>query len=85
MLLRFLGFSPLTLVPAALWDGGQLRDTAVAAVQVLGGPPRHNPLQPPMVGFTAFRGGVVQQTLSDALAPQQQLAICNLKPNSGSV
>lgn len=75
--------SPLALVPAPLRDGGQFGDAAVAAVQALGGPPRHNPLQPPVVGLAAFRGGVVRQALGDSLAPQPQVAVCNLKPNGG--
>lgn len=78
-----MGFSPLTLVPAAFGDGGQLGDAAVA-VQVLGGPAGHDPLQPPVVGFAALRGSVVGQTQGHALAPQQELAVCNLKPQPRS-
>lgn len=74
-----MGLLPLALVPAILWDGGHLRDDA-EAVQVLSGPPRHNPLQLPVVGFAAFRGGVVRQAQSHPLTPQQQLAVRNLKP-----
>lgn len=53
-----LGSSPLALIPAALRDGGQLGDTTVA-VQALGGPPRHDPLQLPVVGFAALGRRVV--------------------------
>lgn len=79
-----LGLWPFTLVPAALGNGGQLRDAAVA-VEILGGPPRHDPLQLPVVGFAAFRGGVVWQALSHTLAPKQQLTVGNLKPDNTAV
>lgn len=54
------------------------------AVQVLGSPAGHDPLQPPVVGFAALRGSVVGQTQGHALAPQQELAVCNLKPQPRS-
>jgi len=79
-----LGPSPLALVPAVLWDGGQLGHGAVA-VQVLGGPPRHDPLQLPVIGFAAFRRGVVRQTASHPLTPQPQLHVSNLKPQQVSL
>lgn len=80
---RVPGCSPLTLVPAALRDGGQLRGVPVA-VQVLGGAPGHDPLQPSVVGFAALRGGVVRQTQGHALAPQQELAVGDLKAKPSS-
>lgn len=75
---------PLALIPAALGDGGQLRDAAVA-VQVLGRPAGHDPLEPLVVGLAAFGGGVVRQTQGHALAPQPELAVCNLKPKFRAV
>lgn len=60
-------------------DGGQLGNTAVA-VQVLGGPAGHDPLQLAVVGFAALWGGVVGQAQGHTLLPQQQLTVCNLKP-----
>lgn len=75
--------SPLIHVPAALRDGGQLRDASVA-VQVLGGAAGHDPLQPSVVGFAALRGGVVGQAQRHPLAPQQQLAVADLKEEPSS-
>lgn len=81
---RAPGCSPPTLVPAALGDGGQLRGASVA-VQVLGGAPGHDPLQPPVVGFAALGGSVVGQTQGHTLTPQRELALGDLKakPSSG--
>lgn len=80
---RVPGCSPLALVPAALRDGGQLRGVPVA-VQVLGGAPGHDPLQPSVVGFAALGGGVVRQTQGHALAPEQELAVGDLKAKPSS-
>lgn len=74
-------FWPLALVPAVLWDGGKLRHAAVA-VQVLCGPPGHDPLQLPVVGLAALGRGVVRQAAGDPLAPPLQLRVGNLKPET---
>lgn len=80
---RVPGCSPLALIPAALRDGGQLRDVSVA-VQVLGGAAGHDPLQPSVVGFAALGRGVVRQAQGHALAPEQELAVGDLKAKASS-
>lgn len=75
--------SPLALIPSAFRDGGQFWDVSVA-VQVLGSSPGHDPLQPSVVGFAAFRRGVVWQTQGHTLAPKQELAVPNLEPKHSS-
>lgn len=54
------------------------------AVQVLGGAAGHDPLQPPVVGLAALRGGVVRQAQRHLLAPQQQLAVSHLETRAAS-
>lgn len=78
------GLSPFALIPAAFWDGGQFWDVSVA-VQVLGSPPGHDPLQPSVVGFAAFRGGILRQTQGHTLTPKQELTITNLEPKHSSM
>lgn len=80
---EFMGLSPLALIPSAFRDGGQFWDVSVA-VQILGSSPGHDPLQPSVVRFAAFRGGVVWQTQGYALTPKQELAVPNLEPKHSS-
>lgn len=76
---------PLALVPRALRDGWQLGDAAVAAVQVLGRPPRDDPHQFLVVRFGTFWRGVFPHTLTYQTSPVRQVSLGDLQTDTAAL
>jgi hypothetical protein len=65
--IRVLAFSFVKAAP--LWDCGQVRNTVVAVVEVLGCAPRNDPNQLLKIWFATFRRRVFSQAFRNQFPP----------------